>query len=323
MGVAIEAVDPRGHAAEAAAVLQAAWGPPRLRYAPEDLAWQFARPGWAGPRGWIARDAGGAPVAFAAALPRTVRFAGATREVWLASFYAAAPGPPAAPLALLRAEVRDLKATGRPTVVFAAPGSAGEAALRANDAAGYRRNPLAVARTHAGVGAADGPAGLEVREAAPGDGPDVLAVARAVPGDRLIADHPDPAALAHDPLDPRGRCWAVVRDAGGAAVAAACVGVNESVTAAGPARLAALWAVALTPAAGADGLAALVGFAARRWAGRTTSPVVTLPNPTGIPPGVLRGARLRALPVAWAPYVFCPDPADPLLTATGTTVEII
>ncbi|MBX9623779.1 MAG: hypothetical protein K2X82_08185 [Gemmataceae bacterium] len=67
--VRVEAVDPRACVGEAAAVLQSAWPVPRLRYAPEDLAWRFSRPGWADPRGWVARDDTGRAVGFAAALP--------------------------------------------------------------------------------------------------------------------------------------------------------------------------------------------------------------------------------------------------------------
>jgi hypothetical protein len=323
MGVTIEAVDPRGHAAEAAAVLQAAWAPPRLRYAPEDLAWQFARPGWGPPRAWLARNGAGEPVGFAAALPRTVRFAGRPYPVWLCSYYAALASGHGAAVALLRAEVRDLKATGRPTVVFAAPGSAGEAMLRVNDAAGLRRNTLAQARVHGGVGAADGPAGVEVREAAPADArelADLLALDRR---DGAIGEAVDPAALAHDALDPRGRCWAVVRGPSGALLAAACAHLAETVAADGPARVPTLSAVTLPREGDGDALAGLVGFAARRWADRATTPVVTVPNPAGISPAALRAARLRALPASWAAYVFCADPADPLLAARSTTLEVI
>ena len=322
MGVAIEVVDPRGREAEAADVLRAAWPLPRLRYAADDLAWQFGRPGWGPPRGWAARDGSGRVVAFAASVARSVRHAGAVREVWLSSFYAARPGEPGAALTLLRTQSLDLKATGRPTVVFATPGSAGEAMLRCNDAVGFTRRPLAVGRVHGGIG---GPAdGLPaVTEATAADGAELAAFLASRPADRVIRDAPDPAALAHDALDPRGRCWAVVRDVAGRITAAACTHLSRSEVAEGPSAVATLSAVSLPPGDDGGPLAALVGFAARRWADRVTSPVVTLPNPAGIPPAALRSARLRALPVSWAPFVFCPDPADPLLAAEATDLEVI
>lgn len=323
MGVAIEVVDPRALAAEAAEVLRGAWPLPRLRYAPEDLAWQFRRPGWGDPRGWVGRDEAGRPVAFGAAMPRTVWAAGRPHQVLLTSFYAGLPGVHGAALMLLRTEVRWLVGSGRPTVLFAAQGSGGEAVLKCNDAAGYVRAPLGVARTYGGVAAAEPPAGLDAREASPADWPDILAVVESARVGHRVADDVTPASLAHDLEDPRGRCWAVVRDPGGAAVAAACVGLTEAVTPDGPSRPATLWSVALTPGAGPDALTVLVAFAARRWAGRTTTPVVTLPNPAGVPPEALRAARLRAMPVAWAGYAFSRDPADPLLTATETGLEII
>lgn len=322
MSVLIEAVDPQGVAGDAARVLQSAWGVPRLRYTAEDLAWQFARPGWDRPRGWLARDRDGRAVAFAAVLPRTVRHAGRPREVWLASFYAAV-GDPGNALRLLRAEVRELKTAGVASLVFASPGSAGEAMLRCNDAAGLRRNTLAVARVHAGVPAAAPPGAAEAREATPADDAelaDLLALDRR---DGVITDAVTPATLAHDRADPRGRCWAVVRHPAGPLVAAACAHLSESVAADGPARVPALSAVTLPRDGAGECLAALVGFAARRWAGRATSAVVTVPNPSGIPADALRAARLRAVPAAWAPFAFCLDPADPLLAATATNLEVI
>ena len=322
MGVRVEEVDPRACAGEAAAVLRAAWPVPRLRYAPEDLAWQFGRPGWGPPRGWVVRDDAGAARAFAAALPRTVWHAGQRREVCVTSFYAALPGEIGVALALLRAEIRALKAIGRPCVVFAAPGSAGEAMLRANDAAGLLRNPLAVARVHGGV--AGDPSGQpEAREASPADWPGVADLVARCRRAEAISDHVDPATLEYDRTDPRGRCWAVVPEPDGGVAAAACAHLSEAVTVDGPTRVATLTAVVL-PADGAGAaLAALVGFAARRWAGRATSPVVTLPNPSGVPPAALRAARLRALPAAWAPYLYAHDKADPLLGAAETDLEIV
>ncbi|MBX9623780.1 MAG: hypothetical protein K2X82_08190, partial [Gemmataceae bacterium] len=143
--------------------------------------------------------------------------AGRSHEVWLTSFYAAVPGDPGVALALMRAEIRSLKVTGRPSVVFAAPGSAGEAMLRANDAAGLKRNTLAVARVHGGVVGA-GPGGVAAEEATPADGPVLAGLVARDCGGGAIADRPDPATLAHDLGDPLGRCWAVVRGPGGGAV---------------------------------------------------------------------------------------------------------
>ena len=321
MGLTVETVDPRESVSEAAAVLQAAWPVPRLRYSPKDLCWQLARPGWGPPRGWLARNGAGEPVGFAAALPRTVWFAGRPYPVWLCSYYAALASENGAALTLLRAEVRDLKAAGRPSIIFAAPGSPGEAMLRCNDAAGVRRNPLGVHRVHGGVA---GPSGLlEAREATPADIrelADLLALDRR---DGAIGEAVDAAAVAHDALDPRGRCWAVVRGPSGSVLAAACTHLAETVAADGPARVANLSSVTLPREGDGDALAALVAFAARRWADRATTPVVAVPNPAGISPAALRAARLRALPASWAAYAFCVDPADPLLSATKTTLEVV
>lgn len=322
MSVVIESVDPQAVASTAAGVLQTAWPTPRLRYGPEELSWQFARPGWDRPRGWLARDGDGRAVAFAAALPRTVRHAGRPREVWLTSFYAAF-GDPGAAIRLLRSEVRELKAAGRPSLVFAAPASAGEAMLRCNDAAGLKRNALAVARVHAGVPGAPPPGAVTAREATPADDGEVADLIALDRRDGVITDAVTPQTLRHDRADPRGRCWAVVRGPTGSLLAAACTHLSESVTADGQTRVATLSAVTLPREGAGEALAALVGFAARRWADRATSAVVTVPNPSGIPAEALRAARLRALPAAWAAYAFCIDPADPLLTATATDLEVI
>lgn len=316
---AVEEIDPRTHVEEAVAVLRAAWQPPRLRYAPEDLAWEFARPGWAAPRGRIARDAGGEPAAFAALIPRTVRFEGADRRAWLATFLAARPDRGLAGGALLVDEIRGYIELADPVVVFSRPGRVGDGFLRTMAAAGLRATRLAEVVAYGGL--PPPVAAAPAVEAA--DDPDLLRFLAADRPGRLVRAAHDPAALAHAAADPRGRCWAVVRNARGEVTAAACASVTEAVGREGASRLATLSAVALAPGEEAAGLAALAGFAARRWADRVTAPFVTLPNPTGIPPAALRAAGLRAMPARWAPVVFAADPADPLLTAEATDLEVI
>lgn len=312
MTFTVDSVDPRERVEEVASVLQAAWSPPRLRYAPEDLAWQFARPSWAAPRGWIARDGEGRAVGFSALMPRFVRAFGEIREAWLASFYAARPGASGVALTLIRAVAKALREGGRPAVVFAEPESPGEVMLRAWDSLGLRRRPLGTLRVHGGM--ARGGGLTLCREAAPDE-----ILPRLIGGDsKLLRDVHDAATLAHDASDPRGRCWAVV-DSPEGPMAAGCVFVTESIGREGRVRTASLTSVS---AASGEALASLMRFAAGRWED-LSSPIVTLSNPSGLDNATLRSIGLRASTAAWAAYVFSPYPDDHVLQCDGTDVEII
>lgn len=319
----IDIVDPHEHINEASLILRAAWSPPCLRYAPEDLGWQFDQPGWCPPFAVRALNREGVPAGFVGVMPRRVRLRGRVVEIFLSSFFSVAPAFDTGSLAvaLIRTEARLLRSHNRPVIIFAEPGSIGERMLRAFDAAGFVRKELGLYQVYGGVARGE-EVSLIAREAADSEIPAVLELAAQRDDTRILRDHPAIAQLRHEQSDPRGRCLALVEDAAGVPVAAAVIYRSEMVGPHGPEAMAAIGALYL-PQPSPEALRSLIAFAARRWAGSVTSPIVIVPNVADLDPGVLRAAGLRSTPARWAGFLFAPTPYDPLLLGDRTDLEII
>lgn len=320
----IERVSPGDRACEASRVLQAAWTPPCLRYAPEDLEWLFHRPGWGPHYGLMAIDEEERPIGFVGALARRVRFRGQVREVYSSSFLSVVPerGLGSLATALVRIEGRDIRGEGRPILVFAEPGSLGEAMLKGVESVGMVRRSAGTYRVHGGLPPRSTDGLPTAREATETDLDAVVELAAQCEDGTIIRDSLNRAQLEHERADPRGRCLAVVEDNAGRTVAAAAVYRSETI---GPRRpettatIGALWMSRQAP----EALRALLAFTASRWAGTVTSPVVTMPNVTGLNSEFLRASGVRVTPAVWTGWIFAADPLDPLLEAEGMDLEII
>ncbi len=321
MPLTVEAVDPRGFAAEAGAVLREAWGPSGILYTAEYLGWQFGSPGGPGPLAAAAFD-GGDPVGFAAAVPRRLRHAGGPVPALVLSFVAVSPGHRGRGVAaaVYAALLAAAAPTGLPVLAYAQPGTPGRhALLRAFGAAGYRRADLGLYRTYAHrPGPAPAADGLSCGEVGPGE---FLEAAGRCDAPRTLWSDPDPARMEHYRADPRGRALAVARGPGGEPLGAGMVVLCETATPRGVERVALLDS-AFLPDPRAGTLGALLRFAAGRWPDRVSTPTVSAPSLWGLDAELLRAAGARATPSAFEGYLFTAGGgAGP--GVDGTNLEII
>jgi hypothetical protein len=313
-------VDPVAFAAQAARILCAAWEPPCLRYSEAYLRWQFRFPGETealASAGFV----GGVPVAFLAVVPRRLRNVDRTIPVHLISFGATRPehqGPVS--VATYDALLSVLRASGVPIVGFVEAGSAAERMLTAVVVqSGYRIRSLGSYPVHASRHQPGAAAGVTVEEATDLD--EFLAVVGRCDGPGVLWNAPDLRQLEHYGLDPRGRILLIARDGRGGAIGAAMAVLTEAVTRQGPERVTALDNLFL-PEPSAEVLQALLADAAGRWSDQVTSTVVTVPNPSGIPAGLLRSVGLRAIPARFNGFLLEPDDAAPTISFR-TTLEVV
>jgi hypothetical protein len=317
----IERVDPSAFVGPASRILQEAWQPPCVHYAPEYLSWQFTFPG-SSPFGVAAFD-GDEPVGFFSALLRRFVVGQNPRRAWLACFGAVRPrwrGVGAA-RALYRATAVVIRASGLPAFLFTQPESLAERLLvSAFRAERFQARTFGDYRTYACLPQGTAADASFVCSASSADTA-FLEVARRCQEPHTLWHDPDLAALAHYGRDPRHSLRVLVHGPGGEAVGAALLARSEAVTAAGTEFSAAVESVFL-PQPSAEILAALFRFAAAHYAGQVGSPVVLAPNLRGIDPGLLRKAGARATQSAFRGHLFVLGPADPFAGAEGTNLEI-
>lgn len=318
----IEAIDPARVVDAASAVLRAAWAPPCLHYTPEYLGWQFRYPGEPPALGVLATE-GGAPVGFAAVVPRRVRCGGESRAIRLLSFVAVDPA------ARGRGQGRRLyeELLGRiaepatPVVAYAVPGSGGERRLlEAFERAGYGRAGLGECRAHGGIPRGGGGSAGTIDESADADQLGA-AVRRGGDAETLRLD-PDAGQWAHGRDAAAGRGGALIRGAGVEPAGVVQVAPAESLSAVGVDRLAVVTSLALIEPS-ADALRAALSYAASRAGAGATSPMVVLQNPSGIDAATLRSAGLRALPTVLAAYLFTPPGCAGFPTARRCAVDVV
>ena len=275
-------ITPEDHLPELSRILRAAWTPPSLRYAPEDIGWLFRRPGWGRPYGLMATEDDGQPIGFVGALARSVRFRGQSRDVYLESFLSVVPGPGRGPVAaaLVRLEARDFRAEERPILTFTEPASLGEMMLKGFDSVGLvRHHPVGNYRVRGGLPPRSAHRLPPVREATTGHLDIVLELAARCDDETIIRDCPDRAQLEHELSDPRGRCLAVVEDSGGQPVAAGVIYRSETLGPKGPESTAALGTLYM-PDPDPAALGALLSFAAGAGPARSPRPLSLCPTPS-------------------------------------------
>lgn len=133
---------------------------------------------------------------------------------------------------------------------------------------------------------------------------------------------PDRSQLEHYLTDPRRRALVVVNEKPGRRIGAAMVIRSEVCTHRGLEFVSSIDA-AFLPSHSADALRAVALFAARRFAGEVTSPVVTAANLVGFDAVCLKGAGFRATVGRFAGHLFCPTQTDRILGALTTNHEIV
>lgn len=313
----IELVDPRPFAEAAGRLLQSVWQPPCTHYSADYLSWQFGFAGRLRPLGAVAL-AGSDLIGFAAATPRTARFRGREVAVYLLSFVAVRADQWGRGLAAgLYARLLDaVRAARAPVVTYAFPDSPGQRALlRAYEAARFVCQSLGPFAVH-GYLPRRGESPLPVATA---DAAGLSEMAAGCDDPAILWSAPTPDELAHYARDPRPRVLLVAREqdrpvAAGFAVRSAL---------ATPTGLEAVTVLDNLFVRAPAGLQALGHEAARRWPSPSSSSLVLIPNVRGIPPAVLRAAGLRQLPQRVEGYLCVTDPADPLLGAQATNLEVL
>jgi hypothetical protein len=186
---------------------------------------------------------------------------------------------------------------------------------------GFQCRALGHYPTYAALARPGQPAGpvtaLEARDA-----DDFAAALRACDGPRRLWNDPDRDQLEHYRQDPRERVLIRLEDPAGRPLGAAMLMRADVLTAPGRERVATIDSLSL-PEPSADALQALARFAADRWAGQVTSPVVMAPNLQGIDSGLLRSAGFRATPSAFNGYLFFRDRDHAFQDAEATNLEIV
>jgi hypothetical protein len=240
----------------------------------------------------------------------------------LMSFFAVEPdwrGPQT--LALYWKMIEVLQGTSKPVVTYVQPGSTAEKMLSWNFArAGFRIHPLGDYRTYGALGRP----GLVDSAAAvvEADDEEFLAVAGCCRDAGTIWSDPDRDQLQHYRRDPRGRSLVVIRDASGRPAGAAMVVLSEMLSPQGSESIPMIDSIFL-PHPSAEALIALIQYARARWAGRSTSMVVTAPNLKGVDGAILRAAGLRATPSAFRGYFFTPTTEVLPESIAGTNLEVV
>lgn len=270
-----------------AEVLRAAWHPPSLRYTPELIQFQMQFP--ASAPTFTVLAANEEPIAFVAAMGRDSTIG----PIHLSSFYSVVPGHPSSvAISLVRRELTEMKRIGVPALVFAAAGSTGDDMVRASEIFGRPHVRLKDCRIHMAL-RRPMPEGFQVDDI----DPDKWA--------RYAAnlDHHDPSVLSlaftpetmrHMTRDPLGRRFlAATYD--GEVAAVAMLTHTESIQRDGALQFLTNLSYIRLRDHSADALSALIAA--------PELDVITLPNVIGLPPEVLKSAKVRATPASFNAYI--------------------
>jgi GNAT superfamily N-acetyltransferase len=332
MGIEYRPVEGAGFAAEASALLQAAWKPPALNYSTEYLRWLLSFPGpWPAPA--VAAFDGSKPVGFAASTHRRVRLHPASLDVVVVSLVAVHPGwrnqGVAAGLYALLLEA--IRAHGVPVITFGQSGSIGQRAIeRAYSQAGFELYPFGNYSVY-GCLAPPGAPTLGWTPCSPGTEAEALdsalkSCARENSGSSgaLVWSDPSDAQVRHYRTDPRERRLLVERDHTGAVTGAAWAVRVEHV---GPAGIGAVSSIDCAWIR-RDAVASLPGLAAataRLWpeTGAAHSQTVTAPSLLGFDPQAMRRLGIRQIATGFEGYAACPNLPNPFSGAAGTNLEVV
>jgi hypothetical protein len=317
----IERVDPSAFVGPASRIVQEAWQPPAVHYSAEYLHWRLTFPETA-PVAVAAFD-GDEPVGFVVAIRPRLRIDGKPLRVLYLGFGAVRPAwrRLGTAKAIYGALVEDIVASGLPAFAFTQPDSSSERlALSVFGVEPLRERTFGEYRTYAFLPPGPTGPGPFTCSVCP-EGVAFLDVVRRCRDSRTLWYDPDEATLSHYQHDPRSSVRVLIHGPGGHAVGAALLARSEAVGAGGIVFTAAIESVFL-PEPSAEALVALFRFAAGRYAGRVSSPVVLAPNLWGIDRGLLRRAGARATPSAWRGHLFIPCREDPFAAVEGTNAEI-
>jgi GNAT superfamily N-acetyltransferase len=322
MGVEFVLVDGRAFAAEAAAILQAAWPPGALRYTPAYVKWQLSFPS-AGAMPAAAAFVSGQPVGFVGATSRHARCDSGNLEIAVVSFVAVRPDWRRQGIAagLYRTLLRSLAASNVPVLTFGISSSNGERAiLRAYPEAGFRLKPAGTYDVYGFAGGGDEPADgwtANVRT----EFESVLPITEEGPGeeDSVLWASPSRHQIKHYAADPRPRKLIVAEHASTGARGAAFA-VRAELQAAGSIAAVTIVDSIWLPRPAAAGLRSLLKAAADVWpeAGRR----ISCPNLSGFDDSDLRPIGVRRTGSQFRGY-FCTSDARAWPEFQRTNLEIV
>lgn len=320
MRTRIELVDPLDRAADASAILQAAWKPPCLYYSPEYVRWQLSFPGALPSMAAIA-SVDHRPAGCVALITRQFVYASSSFAGYVLSFAAVDPTVTGRGIGTaLYAALLDVIPSGVPVFAFATPATAGERLLvNSFQRASFRRFQLAPCKAagYVQVPATRGAAVSPAREAS---------THREFSAGHLLS--PDQLTVwidmtesqwGHYAKDPRGRRMLVIRDSEGDAAGTAMVTMGEVVSNDGVQRIPMLEAfTSATPTP--EGLKSALAFAAGHSAPGST---VIASNLSYVDPQTVRAAGARTLPSTFNSYLFVKGDALAVEKAQSLTLEVI
>jgi hypothetical protein len=298
--IVVDRVDPLEFSSEAAAILREAWSAPCLDYRDDILRWRFDAPSSQATPVGFAAFAGNRAIAFTGAMGARFRIGGSATDGYLLSFCSTRPDSRSstAVVPLLRAEARMCKSAQLPCLVFAKPGSAGEAILSVLDAVGLKRHNLGQYVTHMGMSQACS-AGYSVEPTTPERWAELY---NSLPpsADNLMTADVTPKWAAHQTADPCGRRLLVCYGPDGSTTGVAVAADTHSIGVSGRQITPALHYIRCHDA---ESLRAMMHTAA----GNREKVIVSAPNVRYLPESVTREAGFRATKSVFAGYLFAPE----------------
>jgi GNAT superfamily N-acetyltransferase len=329
MGIEYRPVEGACFAAEASALLQAAWKPPALNYSAEYLRWQLSFPG-PFPAPAVAAFDGSKPVGFAASTYRQIQFHLAAADVVVVSFVAVDPGSrnQGIAAALYAHLLEAIRAKGALVITFGQSGSTGQRAIeRAYLKAGFELHPFGSYPVYGCLVKPEAPT-LGWTPCSPGTEAEALDSAlqscarenSESPG-ALVWSGPSDAQVRHYRTDPRERQLLVERDNTGAVTGAAWAVRQELV---GPAGIGAIGSIdcAWIRRDAVSSLPGLAAATARLWPERG-SQTITAPSLLGFDPQAMRRLGIRQIAAGFAGYAASPNFPTPFSGAAGTNLEVV
>ncbi|HWR51173.1 MAG TPA: GNAT family N-acetyltransferase [Bryobacteraceae bacterium] len=324
MALSFSLVDGVSFCAEASDILEAAWSPPVIRYAPEYVSWQMGFPSSATMPAAAAFD-GGKPVGFMAATARHLGCRGQAMEAAVVSFVAVLPGWRGQGIAggLYRLLLDSIAERNLPVITYSIPGSGGERALlRAYSAAGFRMVGLGSYSNYAFAPRCQA-ADVEWRACFCDDARVLADVAAGyVPDESALWSVPTLAQAEHYFRDPRPRRLILAECAGSGVRGAALVVLSELRTAQGLVKITTLDSV-LLPQQAISALHAVLNLASTAWPGAgVAAGIVSCPNLSGFDPLALRSIGVRKTGGQFSGH-FCTRQPEAFPASGRTNLEIV
>ena len=325
MALSFALVDGAGLSAEASGLLEEAWTPPAVHYAPNYLRWQLSFPSASGLPCAAAFD-GSQLAGFAGATARRLQHGDRDIDAAIVSFVAVRPdcrGQGAA-TGMYRILLQALAEREIPVVTYAMPATAGERALlKAYPAEGFRMQPLGTYSNYAFAPRGDG-TDQEWRGYFSEDATVLSSLAEelAAKDTTGLWSRPTQPQLEHYFTDPRPRKLILVEHASTGQRGGGFVIRSELCTPDGVVTMTTLDSVLLQSAA-ITALPCLLRLAAAVWPhSGTAPPVVMCPNLSGFDPSALRSIGLRKTGGQFCGY-FCSTGRQSCPGAERTNLEIV